>query len=60
MIGEKLDAKVVGIIVFNNRVIVALETGVYIKGDDDVFRRMMFSPPIIDENGKSINGSDHE
>lgn len=41
-LGEVFCGKVVGIVVFKGRIVVALENGVFVQGDDDVFRKMEF------------------
>jgi hypothetical protein len=44
--GEWFKGRVVGIVEFKGKLFVALETGVFVKGDDDVFRKLQFEQII--------------
>lgn len=39
-VNESFTEKVLGITVFNGKVVIAREDGVFMRGDDDVFRRV--------------------
>lgn len=45
-VNESFTEKVLGMTVFNGKVVIAREDGVFMQGDDDVFRRVDPGPPI--------------
>ena len=51
---DLLSGRVVGIVEFQGQLIVALETGVFMKGDDDVFRPMVFEEVLEGDDGELI------